>query len=864
MRREVFSLTPIACAVCARRPVAWLALVLMALTCLTGCGGCDRAKAKAKADAKARAGKTAEELEKERQKKKPKPDFEIATATPRLSESLVSADDGSPMRLAKPGHWTSTVQRMKANKANFEGRTTLSAVDQRGRAVVLKNTPFQLTSSRPAVLAKGRVKRVENEVLVPADVNRVRVLAELTSSSGGIVGSRAAERWRLMPSHQYFLVVLAREPARYAFLKLTDSVKAPYENDNGVSMPHYRVVLADGNKPLPLPPGVLTWSSVAYIVWDEVNIARMDPAQQQALVDWLHWGGRLIVNGPDSLVALRSSFLDPSLPVEPGGIRTVTARDLAKLNAAWTPRSKGRPIPPISVTKPWSAVELKPRPGAVALRGGEGLFYEGSVGSGSIVVSAVQLSERDLVNWPGYDSFLNGGLLGRPRRTFDADRDGTWTGLQTDWADYKGRPHDAHFTTPVRWFARDAMTRANVQQVTTSAAPQANTLAGWMAGQPIADSQMVADRPGGLGEWSEFGPVSQAARQSLREASGVRVPAASFVVTCLAVYLVVLVPLNWMVFQAVGKVEWAWIAAPIVAIAGTVGVVKLAQLDIGFVRAQTEIGLLELQGEHARGHLSRYIALYSSLSTTYDLEFDDASAVATPFPYDDAFTPAFGDRISQVAFEKYDKPRLRGVPISSASTQYIHAEQMFPLAGPLRLSHPTGSPHLWQLENHTGIALADAAVVHRKIDDDGQSAFEGCWLGEVPSGKSVLLPRAPVELKRNELPYASQRQQAEKLDEHKRLSVDKLLQMAFRFTSDADPHQGGREEWRLVARVDELLPGARSSPSASQATGTTVVLAHLQLGPPRTGGPDVNSPRDALGDEPRNAYEDFIDDAGGE
>jgi hypothetical protein len=385
-----------------------------------------------------------------------------------------------------------------------------------------------------------------------------------------------------------------------------------------------------------------------------------------------------------------------------------------------------------------------------------------------------------------------------------------------------------------------------------------------MAGQPIEETQMVVDRPGGLGQWNEFGPVSQAARESLREASGVRVPAASFVVTCLAVYLVVLVPLNWMLFQAVGKIEWAWIAAPLVAIAGTIGVVKLAQLDIGFVRAQTEIGLLELQGEHARGHLSRYIALYSSLSTTYDLEFDDASAVATPFPYDNAFTPAFGDRISPVAFEKYDKPRLRGVPISSASTQYIHAEQMFPLAGPLRLSHPTGSPNLWQLENHTGVALADATVVHRKVDGEGNSTFEGCWLGEVASGKSMLLPRAAIQLKRNELPYAAQRTQAEKVDLRKRLNVDSLLNLAFRFASAADPHQGGRDEWRLVARVDELLPGARSTPSASQATGTTVVVAHLQLGPRRTNGPDVNSPRDAIGDEPRNAYEDFIDDAGGE
>jgi hypothetical protein len=837
----------------------------MGMTCLTGCGGCADAKAKAKAAAKAKAQKSAEELEKEKKKKKPKPPYELGSVTPRLSEGLISADKNIPLPLAKPGHWTSTVQRMKANLDNFEGRTTVAAVDDRGRPLVLAHTPFQMTSTRPALLAKGQAKRVENELLIPSDVTKLRVSADLASrSTGTLVERRPAERWTMMPSHQYFLLVLAREPARYAFLKVTDTVRAPFEDLNGVSMPHYRVVLSDGNKPLPLPPHVLTWSSVAYVVWDEVNLARMDAEQQEALVDWLHWGGRLIVNGPDSLVGLRGTFLDKYLPVDVGDTRTVVSSDVAALNAVWTQRSGGKRVAPVAVTKPWSGVELKPRPRAVALPGADGLFYEGPVGAGSIVVSAVQLAERDLVNWPGYDSFLNGALLGRPRRSFAIEKDGVWTGLQTAWADFKDRAQDAHFTTPVRWFARDAQSRANSRETPVGASPPPQQFgagyAGWSPGAPLPETQRVTDRPGGMGEWSEFGAVSQAAREALRSASGVRVPSASFVISCLAVYLIVLVPLNWMLFHAIGKIEWAWAAAPIVALAGTLGVVKMAQLDIGFVRAQTEIGLLELEGDHPRGHLSRYVALYSSLSTTYDVEFDDASAVATPFPYDESVQLGFGDRVSTVAFEKYDKPRLRDLPISSASTQYIHGEQMFPLAGAVRLSHPTGTPNLWQLENHSGLDLADAVVVRRTLDAQGRSRYEGCWLGQVATGESKLLPRTPLALKRNELPYLAERAQAARLDSHKRLNVDSLLQLAFRFDDARDPLQAGRDEWRLVARLDEPLPGARPTPSASQTTGTTVVLAHLELGARRLGGPDVNSPRDVLGDQPRNAYEDFLGD----
>ena len=114
------------------------------------------------------------------------------------------------------------------------------------------------------------------------------------------------------------------------------------------------------------------------------------------------------------------------------------------------------------------------------------------------------------------------------------------------------------------------------------------------------------------------------------------------------------------------------------ALAGTLAVVRQAQLDIGFVRSQTEIGMLELQGDLPRGHLSRYTAIYSSLSSIYDLEFDNESSVATPFPRDDKWSPAIGDSIETVAFEKYDQPRLRGVAVSSATTQMISPQTCGP------------------------------------------------------------------------------------------------------------------------------------------------------------------------------------------
>ena len=40
------------------------------------------------------------------------------------------------------------------------------------------------------------------------------------------------------------------------------------------------------------------------------------PIQQDAMLDWLHFGGQLVVSGPGSMDLLRGSFLDNYLPAD--------------------------------------------------------------------------------------------------------------------------------------------------------------------------------------------------------------------------------------------------------------------------------------------------------------------------------------------------------------------------------------------------------------------------------------------------------------------------------------------------------------------------------------------------------------------
>ena len=66
----------------------------------------------------------------------------------------------------------------------------------------------------------------------------------------------------------------------------------------------------------------------------------------------------------------------------------------------------------------------------------------------------------------------------------------------------------------------------------------------------------------------------------------------------------------------------------------------------------------------------------------------------------------------------------------------------------------------------------------------------------------------------------------------------------FRLALDVKSFEPG--EKRLVARIDEVLPGETISPAASQVRGGVLVVAHLDYGPRPEPLPDLNTRRDVV------------------
>lgn len=810
----------------------------LAILVSAGCSGCN-----SKQGAKTQAEKELETVEErnkriaENKKKKPreiKPLLPlVGQEPPPETDEEQPTDNPGPGLLVKPGHWTTTTQEMKSNYDDFVGSISTKLIDSNGRPAPLAYTNFNFQSTRPVALAKGRAKRIEGELFIPEQSQGVRVQAALRNNTTGSLEPIKQPVLQKMPSYQYFIVVLSEEISKYGFLKVTDAVRMPWEEElEEASQSHYRVHLADATQRLPLPSNPLTWSSISHLIWDEVDPTRLTPEQQDALVDWLHWGGRLIINGPDSLDTLRGSFLADYLPAESNDPRELTAADLAEWSEYWARRERGKRPPAIEPTKPWSGVKLQPSDDARELVGGGQLFYERNAGRGSVVVSAIQLAERDFINWPGYDSFLNATLLRRPRRMFS---EGVYGGARVGWVDYRTQRLDAHLTTGLRYFARDSKTKANQWNVEETVDN--------LFGMVDTVTKTNIDRIGGIGTWSNFNPVADAARNVLTEAAAVRVPGAGFVIASVGIYLIVLVPFNWMIFRTINRVEWAWIAAPIVALLGTLVIVRQAQLDIGFVRSQTEVALLELQGDHSRGLLSRFTALYSSLSTTYDVAFDNTTAVATPFPTDQRPTQT-REKIWDVVFEKQNETKLSGLAVSSASTKMLHSEEMFQFEGPLRLSESSRGHQ--QLENRLGYDLRDVVIIHRYFRGGDDAKYEGCWLGEIDNGGAAVIGYEPITLDDEQLPFAEERRQAVNSNGQARVEVDGLMRIAFEFPGSEDPMSSHRDEVRVVGLIDRVLPGTEVAPAASQIIGSTVVLSHLEYGPLPRPEPDVNSRYDVI------------------
>lgn len=752
-----------------RRHIAWLLLASLTLSGAGGCGGC-----------RPLARRPAPDPDKpEVEKPKPKPDFEFVRLA-SLPGNKVTAD-----LWIKPGHWTAAT--LDAVAHNFDYQAELRADFQAGSPV----SPFQLETSRPASLPKGQTKQFDLVAYSPAGLFVGDPVADLNVrlTPRGKTRSVLRESFpvrKLLP-HQFHFVVLARDPDRYQYLRALDTF-LPRVNEifDPLESTHYFVLAPQIDQRAPLPLSALHWTTTAAVLWDDQDPAVLSPLQQQALVDWLHFGGQLVINGPATLDQLAASFLAPYLPALPGPVRKMTDVDLKGLNDAW---SFGQEQ--VRAARPWSGVTLIPHPDSETLvRGDEPLVVERMVGRGRVVATGFSLGQRELLAWDGLDGFWNGCLLRRGKRAYRHNGDSTmrvvWSGGTLD-GDTDMRT--ARRVSRLRFFSRDVGASGLASALVATPGPLAQVIEPPPAyGPPVA-------------QWNQDGQVAQEAVASLRQAAGIDIPDQRFVLRLLGGYLLVIVPVNWLVFRTLGRLEWAWAAIPVIALGGAAVVTRMAQLDIGFVRARTEVGIVELHGQHPRAHVTRFTALYASLTTAYTVTFDDDSAgAALPISGDRGGLPS--SLRSDLELRREQKPTLRGISVASNSMGILQAQHMHDLGGAIQLSDDGSA-----VVNRSSLTLEGVQVLR-----DGETA----WVGRLEPEQSLPLAFQPSQGRSGGLTPSGQAATAPPI------GIGPLWNLA---EHDREPG-----ETRLLAWCSAPIDGVTIEPAAPQVRATNLVIAHLRPG----------------------------------
>lgn len=823
---------------------AWLVGSLCLLTTV-GCRGC--------------VSPVKEQLSREELEKRAKEKKEAVQTSPLLS---IPGDYEIKTIFAKPGHWLQTERQVKANREDLQVFATGDVLRGENGLLNLTGSNDVIEFSRPTILPKGQNKTLELQYYIPTTNISNEGLSPVSTALR--LRSNLLARSLLTPIAQepfvvnevrhpeFLLVVVTPNPSDYSYLSATDlALWRGNELMLDERLRSYHVLLSESKEgKIALPSSLLSMTSMAVLFWDDVSPDDLSADQKTALIDWVHWGGQLIVSGPSSWSRLQNSFLMPYLPVQAVSAVELQPQDFEPLQHWMSVDVTGLANDPLDFEgPPIPGLELQLARGSTWLPQSGHLVAERAVGRGRIVMAAFPLREQRLVRWKYFASFLSSGLLRRPARTLIRGNNGF---VQTWNDDLVGMERDPRLNSQVRFVSRDTpLTQATLRAAPDFAAlgqqeielraslPTGKSDAPTVPLKPrsfyYSDPLRHSANEGELLLWSANGAAwtdtsgfAFQALTALRQAAGIVLPDRWTMIGLIGAYLLVLVPLNWCFFRALGRLELAWVAAPILAILGVIVVTRVARLDIGFARRTTEIGLMELQGEYPRAHVTNYTALYTSLSTNYSLEFPERGSVALPLGDPSRSQARLGSSTQKIQARYGGSPGMGLDPVTvfSNSTQIIHSEQMVPLAGGLLYQPDPSDSNQAALKNTTGIHFKGCCLVRRLNEKRLQIA----WIGDLPNDVATSVKYINADLSD---PWTHWNQTTVTRHERAGSQVEAtagdnpiLVGGVLYELLQAVPLVVGQS--RLLGYTDDRLAQTTIVPDGDQTDWRTVVIAHLE------------------------------------
>ena len=566
----------------------------------------------------------------------------------------------------KANHWSTISLELRANYENYVGTLQTAPVP-------LIGLPQEMVYCRDARLAKGQRMRLGMQMILPQIPKPPH--AELNMELVRPDAVRPDEAWSAplaaLEPHQMLVVILTKDSnGPYAAWNRYNAVIPqwvdPADNNALDRMRYYRLVLPFNPDKPPLSPHPLTWTTISHIVWDGMAPDTLNPSQQQALLDWLHWGGQLTLVGGagPAFSILNDSFLSPYLPAETTGDNALLKReDLTPLSQAYPPLNTPNRVDaddPNALSNPTPAPELSRLPGAgrdqpAAEPAGVPVGPEPEAGGRRDRAGRVgrALDRRRVAGRAGTGVDAR-AEPDRPRtRRLAGDRP---VRAPSDLAKARGRCHHGPsvFRAPLDPSSRrtPAGHRAELGPLPLAGhgfpgpsapppdpkpkpAPQPAEVVVTPVPDPTEaefdDEPATPRNP--VAEWVDTTALPLLGRDLLEEASGIKIPSALFVLEVVLAYILTLVPLNWLICRFVfGRRELAWIVVPILSLGFAYGVERASAYDVGYNSACDEIVILEAFGDYPRAHVSRFSSLYSTGRARFNVSFPSRSHASQIVP----------------------------------------------------------------------------------------------------------------------------------------------------------------------------------------------------------------------------------------
>ncbi len=267
-------------------------------------------------------------------------------------KSTILPNDVIPF--VKANHWSTLALELRANHFSYEGWLETDP------GIPLLDMPHEVVFRRDARLVKGQRSRILLQVMTPTIPREL--MLQLIRPDALRYDDRYPASLRALLPHQMLVPILTKGPSdsygRWAQLRSMFPLSGQ-KSDAVIydAQRYYRLVPTNEPERSYLPTHPLTWTTISHVVWDGMLPETLNVSQQDAMKDWLHWGGpfhpRRGARGPNSKRRSGRASSRCNLPADIAGRGALSADDLKAFAAAYPPiATNNEPDDAIEATQP--------------------------------------------------------------------------------------------------------------------------------------------------------------------------------------------------------------------------------------------------------------------------------------------------------------------------------------------------------------------------------------------------------------------------------------------------------------------------------------------------------------------------------